>query len=162
MNAPYTGSNGHDQEEIIEGQDLEEEHRFISIMRLLEFVMLITYFQFEGVLYQQVHSEPMASLVSVVVNNIDSTGCVNFMDELEIKGSILFLDALFSRKEDGNVKIQVYQNKMHTDQYLRFIRTLCNRCNNIVMDPADVVKEISHAEQALSKCRFPKWAIKTC
>ena len=34
-----------------------------NIMRLLKFVMSTTYFQFEGVLYQQVHGVPMVSVV---------------------------------------------------------------------------------------------------
>ena len=38
-----------------------------DVMSLLEFVMLTTYFQFDGELYQQVNGAPTGSLVSVVV-----------------------------------------------------------------------------------------------
>ena len=77
---------------------------------------------------------------------------------LSTEGSSLFLDALISRKEDGSVKIQVYQKKMHTDQYLHFnsnhpfnhnqgvIWTLFDRCNNIVTNTADTVKEIEYLQ----------------
>ena len=35
-----------------------------------------------------------------------------------------------------------------------------NRCNNIVMDPADTVTEITHMNQAFFKCGYPDWAFK--
>ena len=46
-----------------------------DIMSLLIFIMSTTYFQFEGVLYQQVHGAPMGTLVYVVVDM--------FMEDLE-------------------------------------------------------------------------------
>ena len=58
------------------------------------------------------------------------------------------------------------------DQYLHFhfhhplnhnlgvIQTLYNWCNNIVTDPSDTVKEITHVNQALSKFWYPEWAFK--
>ena len=106
------------------------------------------------------------------LNSMDSTGSIKFMDELKTEGRILFLDALISRKEHGSVTIQVYQQKMHTDQYLHFnslhplnqklgvIRILYDKCNNIVTDLADTVKEITHVNQALSKYEFPEWTFK--
>ena len=42
------------------------------------------------------------------LNRMDSTGCIKFTDKPETEGSIPFLDALISCKEDGSVKIQVY------------------------------------------------------
>ena len=75
------------------------------------------------------------------LNSMNSTWSIKFMDELNTESSILFLDTLISRKEDESVKIQVYQTKMHTDQYLHFnsyhplnhklgvIWTLYARCN---------------------------------
>ena len=41
---------------------------------------------------------------------------------------------------------------------LGVIRTLYDRCNNIVTELADTVKEITNVNQALSKCGYPEWA----
>ena len=60
-----------------------------------------------------------------------------------------FLDAKFTRKEDGSVKSTVYRKKTHTDQYLNFashhpkhqklgvVRTLMNRCETITSEEGD-------------------------
>ena len=105
------------------------------------------------------------------LNSMDPTGSIKFTDEPETDGNILYFDALIFRKEDGSVKIKVYQKKMHTDQYLHFnshnllnhklgvFRTLYNQFNNIVNDPADVVIEIT-VNQALTKCEYSEWLFK--
>ena len=97
------------------------------------------------------------------MKHVDSTGSIKFTDEPETKGIIPFLDALIFHKEDGSVKIQVYQKKTHTDQYLHVnshyplnhnlevIQTLYDRCTNIDVDPVDSMKEITHMNHALSK-----------
>ena len=51
---------------------------------------------------------------------MNSIGVIKFMDELETEGSILFLDAFISHKEDGIVMKQVYQKKTHIAKYLHF------------------------------------------
>ena len=68
------------------------------------------------------------------------------MQEDEENNSIPFLDAKFTRKEDGSVKSTVYRKKLHTDQYLNFashhpkhqklgvVRTLINRCETITSE----------------------------
>ena len=100
------------------------------------------------------------------LNHMDSTGSIKFTDKLETKGtcSIHFLDALISCKEDSSVKLQMYQKKTHTDQYLHFsfhhllnhklgaIRTLYDRCKKVAVDLAYAVKEIGHVNLDLSKC----------
>jgi len=66
------------------------------------------------------------------------------MYEEEIDGEIPFLETSLVRKEDGSVRLLVYCNRTHTDQYLNFIshhqlhqklgviRTLLNRCDNVM------------------------------
>ena len=90
----------------------------------------------------------------------------------EVEGRIPFLDALVSCKTDGSMKVQVYRKKTHTDQYLNFgshhplqhklgvIRTLYDRCDNIVTDPKDAKLEVQHVNQALGKCGYPSWTFK--
>ena len=87
------------------------------------------------------------------LNSIDTTGSITFTDKLETGGSIPFLDVLISRTEDRKVKVQVYRKATHTDQYLNFsshhplnhklcvIRTLYDRCDNIVTEEVDAIKE---------------------
>ena len=79
---------------------------------------------------------------------------------------------LISRKEDGTVKVQVYQKVTHTDQYLHFssrhplnhkvgvIGTLYDRCDNIVTEKADVAKVIDNVNRALGACGYPSWSFK--
>ena len=91
------------------------------------------------------------------------------MDELEVEARIPFLDALVSHKTDGSMKVQVYSKKTHTDHYLNFelhhplqhklriIRTLYDRCDNIVPDPNDAKAEVEHGNKALGKCGYCSW-----
>ena len=104
------------------------------------------------------------------LNTVDVTNNIKFTHEEEKDGMMPFLDTLIVRKPDGHVKILVYRKKTHTDQYLNFdshhplhqklgvIRTLLDRCNNIVTDDLDRVSEVLHIEKALERCGYPKWS----
>ena len=54
------------------------------------------------------------------MNTVDPTGSIIFTREDEENNIMPFLDAKFTRKEDGSVKSTVYKKKTHTDQYLNF------------------------------------------
>ena len=66
----------------------------------------------------------------------------------------------------------MYRKKTHTDQYLNFsshhplhqklgvIKTLIDRCNNIVTNPEDRCKEEEYITKDLQECGYPKWAIR--
>ena len=83
--------------------------------------------------------------------------------------SLPFLDTLMKRKEA--VKLLVYRKKTHTDQYLNFtshhplhqklevIKTLLDRCNNIVSEPEDREKRVEHIAKALETCEYTSWTI---
>ena len=76
-------------------------------------------------------------------------GNLKWTYEEEYERSLLFLNTLVLRKEDGTVKFLVYRKKAHTDQYLNIsshhplykklgiIKTLLDKCNNIVTEPED-------------------------
>ena len=77
------------------------------------------------------------------MNTVDPTGSIILTREEN--NSMPFLDAKFTRKEDGSVKSTVYRKKTHTDQNLNFashlpkhqklgvVRTLMNRCETIAV-----------------------------
>ena len=105
------------------------------------------------------------------MNTVDPTGSIIFMREDEENNSMPFLDAKFTRKEDGSVKSTVYRKKTHTDQYLNFashhpkhqklgvVRTLMNRCETITSEEGDKKEEVEHLRGALRVCGYPSWAL---
>jgi len=111
------------------------------------------------------------SLQSIWIR-VDSTGSIWLTCEEETEGQIWFLDTLLIRKEDGNIKLLVYRKKTHTDQYLNsmshhplhqklgVIRTLFNRCQNVVTEEEDRRQEKEHITSALKKCSYPSWSIR--
>ena len=96
------------------------------------------------------------------LNNI--TCSIKFTYEEESDNSLPFLDTFIIRTEDGTVKLLVYREKTHTDEYLNFpshhalrhklgvIKTLLDRCNNIVSEPEDNDKGMEHITKALERC----------
>ena len=80
-----------------------------------------------------------------------------------------FLDAKFTRKEDGSVKSTVYRKKTHSDQYVNFashhpkhkklgvVRRLMNRCEPITIKETDKKGELKLMRRV---CGYPFWALK--
>ena len=109
---------------------------------------------------------------SAHLNNMDPTGSIKFIHEVETDNTIAFLDTLLERKEDGSVKVKVYRKKTHTNQYLAFDshhplhqklgvpRTLLNRCDEIVTEEEDRKEERNTIKNALNICGYPDWTIK--
>ena len=105
------------------------------------------------------------------VNTVHPTVSIIFMREDEENNSMPFLDAKFTRKDDGSVKSTVYRKKTHTDQYLNFeshhpkhqklgvVRTLMNRCETITSEEGDKKVEVEHLRGALRVCGYPSWAL---
>jgi len=70
------------------------------------------------------------------------------------------------------VKLLVYRNKTHRDQYLNFssqhpiqhklsvIRALLDRCSKLVAEPKDRETEETHILEALSRCGYPECSLK--
>ena len=101
------------------------------------------------------------------MNTVDPTGSIIITREDEENNSMPFLDAMFTRKEDGSVKSTVYRKKTQTDQYLNFashhpkhqkigvVRTLMNRCETITSEEGDKKEEVEHLREALRVCGYP-------
>ena len=106
------------------------------------------------------------------LNTVDDTGSIKFTHEEESDGTIPFLDTLIVCKPDRTVKLLVYRKKTHTDQYLYFtshhplqhklgvIRTLFDRCVDIVSEEEDRRKEEQHVVEALKQCGYPEWSFR--
>ena len=107
------------------------------------------------------------------LNTVDSTNSIKFTHEEEVDRSLPFLDTLLTRKEDGSVKLQVYWEKTHTNQYLAFdshhplhhkmgvVRTLLDRCEDIVSEEEDSEKQRETVTKALGGCGYPGWTIRS-
>ena len=92
-------------------------------------------------------------------------------EEMKENGSMPFLDILITPAEDGSLKTSVYRKQTHTDLYLQWdshhnipseysvASTLYHRANTICSDPTLLHEEEQHLFKALSKCKYPIWAI---
>ena len=72
---------------------------------------------------------------------------------------------------DDTLSITVYRKPMHTDQYLQWdshhhlsakfsvIHTLSHRASTVCSKPELLQQEKDHLRKALTKCKYPKWAL---
>ena len=86
-------------------------------------------------------------------------------------GAIPFLDTLVKPMADNSLSIKVYCKPMHTDQYLQWdshhnlsakysvIGTLTHRAKEVCTSPELLNEELQHLKDALSKCKYTRWAI---
>ena len=118
-------------------------------------------------------------LYSTTVNISMCKSCSNMVNLSEkslpkpkLHKVLAMFDTLTVQKEDGTIKLLAFRKKTHTDQYLNFsshhplhqklgvIKTLLDRCNNIVTDPEDRRKEEEYITKAFQECGYPKWTIR--
>ena len=81
-----------------------------------------------------------------------------------------FLDILVTPEEDGSLKTSVFRKTTHTDLYLQWdshhtipskysvAGTLYNRASTVCSTPQLLQEE--HLFKALTRCKYPMWAIK--
>ena len=86
-------------------------------------------------------------------------------------GSIPFLDVLIISDEEGKLKTTVYRKPTHTDLYLQWDSnhtvsskysvggSLQHRANTICSNKEMLKSEEHHLEEALTRCKYPAWAI---
>ena len=86
-------------------------------------------------------------------------------------GSMPFLDILITPKEDGSLSTIVYGKPTHTDLYLQWdsnhrvsskysvVGTLHHRVQTICCSPELLHQEEEHLKQALTRCKYPAWAL---
>ena len=81
------------------------------------------------------------------------------------------MDTIVKPEDDGSLSITVYRKPTHTDQYLQWdshhhlsakvsvIQTLSHRASTVCSNPELLQKEKDHLRKALTKCKYPKWAL---
>ena len=91
---------------------------------------------------------------------------IKFTMELEKDGSLPFLDANLTRKEDGTLNISVFRKQTHTDRYLQLnshhpvsakraaVRSLFDRARNITLQE-DLQKEEDHLTATFKQNGYP-------
>ena len=93
------------------------------------------------------------------------------MEDNKEDGSIPLLDTIVKPEADGTLSITVYRKPTHTDQYLQWdshhhlsakfsvIHTLFHRASTVCSKPELLQQEKDHLRKALTKCKYPKWAL---
>ena len=104
------------------------------------------------------------------INSVDPAIRFTVEDNKE-DGSIPFLDTIVKPEVDGSLSIAVFRKPTHTDQYLQWdsnhhlsaklsvIQTLSHRASTVCSNPELLQKEKDHLRKALTKCKYPKWAL---
>ena len=104
------------------------------------------------------------------INSVDPAIKFTVEDNKE-DGSIPFLDTIVKPEVNGSLSITVYRKPTHTDQYLQWdthhnlsakfsvINTLSHRAQTVCSNPELLKKEKEHLRKALTKCKYPKWAL---
>ena len=105
------------------------------------------------------------------INEVDPN--IKFTKEEVKDQKLAFLDSLVTIRENGSLSTSVYRKPTHTDQYLLFtshhpiehklgvVRTLNYRADVNITEEEEKNKEKQHIEQALKKCGYPSWAVKS-
>ena len=104
------------------------------------------------------------------INSVDPA--IKFMvEDNKEDGFIPFLDTIVKPEDDGTLSITVYRKPTHTDQYMQWdshhhlsakfsvINTLFYRAQTVCSKPELFQQEKNHLRKALTKCKYPKWAL---
>ena len=104
------------------------------------------------------------------INSVDPAIKFTVEDNKE-DGSIPFVDTIVKPEDGGSLSITVYGKPTHTDQYLQWdshhnlsakfsvINTLSDRAQKLCNSPELLKQEKEHLRKALTKCKYPKWAL---
>ena len=114
--------------------------------------------------------EPHKQLFLDHINNMDPAIMFTVEGNQE-NGTIPFLDTLVKPEADNSLSISVYRKPTHTDQYLQWhshhnlaakysvMDTLTHRAKTVCTGADLFNKESQHLREALTKWKYPKWAI---
>ena len=92
-------------------------------------------------------------------------------EDTHADGTLPFLDVLVIPQPDGSLSTTVYRKPTHTGQYLQWdshhaisakysvISTLFHMAKEVCSTKQHLVREQDHIKQALTVCKYPKWAL---
>ena len=92
-------------------------------------------------------------------------------EESRQDGSMPFLEILITPKEDGSLSTTIYRKPTYTDLYLQWdsshtvpskysvVGSLHHRAKTICSSPELLQQEEKHLKQALTRCKYPVWAM---
>ena len=93
------------------------------------------------------------------------------MEDNKEDGTIPFLNTIVKPEADGKLSTTVYRKPTHNDQYLQWdshhhlsakfsvIHTLSHRAQTVCSNPELLHKEKIHLRNALTQCKYSKWAL---
>ena len=112
------------------------------------------------------HKEEFFKHIHSIEDSIQFTA-----EDTKADGSLPFLDALVTPQADGTLSTSVYRKPTHTNQYLQWdshhaisakysvISTLFHRAKEVCSTKQQLEEEQEHIQQALSSCKYPRWAL---
>ena len=118
------------------------------------------------VIHKEVNKQDFLKLI----NSVDPAIRFTVEDNKE-DGSIPFLDTIVKPEADGSLSITGHRKPTHTDQYLQWdshhhlsakfsvINALSHRAKTVCSRPELLQQEMDHLRKALTKCKYPKWAL---
>ena len=118
------------------------------------------------VVIKKCHQEEFFHHINSIEDSIQFTA-----EDTHADGTLPFLDVLVIPQPDGSLATTVYRKPTYTGQYLQWdshhaisakysvISTLFHRANEVCSSNPHLVKEQDHIKQALTTCKYPRWAL---
>ena len=118
------------------------------------------------VVIKKCHQEEFFHHINSIEDSIQFTA-----EATQADGTLPFLDVLVIPQPDGSISTAVYRKPTHTNQYLQWdshheisakysvISTLFHRAKEVCSTKQQLDDEQDHIKQALSACKYPKWAL---
>ena len=120
------------------------------------------------VIQQQTHKQLFLEQINRIDPNIKFT-----VESNQENGAIPFLDTLVKPETDNFHSTRGYHKPTHTDQYLQWdsyhnlsakysvIGTFTHRAKSVCTTLGLLNEELQHFTEALVRCKYPMWAIKS-
>ena len=117
------------------------------------------------VVIKKCHQEEFFHHINQIEDSMQFTA-----EDTHADGTLPFLDVLVIPQPDGSLSTAVYRKPTHTNQYLQWdshhaisakysvISTLFHRAKEVCSTKQHLEEEKDHIKQALTACKYPKWA----
>ena len=118
------------------------------------------------VVIKKCHQEEFFHHINSIEDSIQFTA-----EDTHTDGTLPFLDVLVIPQPDGSLSTALYRKPTHKGQYLQWdnhhaisakysvISTLFHRAKEVCSTKQHLEKEQDYIKQALTACKYPKWAL---